>query len=160
MVVRTVILAVQSRQCCSSRKSCLKKIKCHLILFKSYGHWLYLLGSPRPFRQIERNVSSYLYSVVILSITVIAYPSPGTKGFSWSKEESAGWLPLLSNADLKISSSALQSNLTLMNISRGDFGLYRVTVTNTIGSYEQHIFLSEEKGMFNLPQILQIIYYV
>ncbi|XP_053409330.1 uncharacterized protein LOC123561312 isoform X2 [Mercenaria mercenaria] len=105
---------------------------------------LYVLGSPRPRRQILRNITSPLYVPVTLTLNAIAYPEPGPKGFSWYKENKKGWIPLLSNEDLHVSSSGLQTSLTIMNVSRAHFGQYRVTVENSIGTYDQYLFLSGE----------------
>ncbi|XP_045209522.2 uncharacterized protein LOC123561312 isoform X1 [Mercenaria mercenaria] len=100
--------------------------------------------SPRPRRQILRNITSPLYVPVTLTLNAIAYPEPGPKGFSWYKENKKGWIPLLSNEDLHVSSSGLQTSLTIMNVSRAHFGQYRVTVENSIGTYDQYLFLSGE----------------
>ncbi|XP_053372493.1 carcinoembryonic antigen-related cell adhesion molecule 2-like [Mercenaria mercenaria] len=105
--------------------------------------------APRPLRQIKQNITSSLNVPVRLSFTAIAYPEPGPAGFAWHKENAMRWMPLLSNEDLEISSLDLQTNLTILNVSRQDFGQYRVTVTNDIGRYEQFIFLKEE-GSYDL----------
>lgn len=107
-----------------------------------------ILGSPRPRRQVEGNVTTELHSSLTLSFSAIAYPEPGPKGFAWYKEAGVGWFPLLSNEDLRISSSGLQSNLTPLNVSRGDYGHYKVIVTNIIATYVQHLFMFEKMGTF------------
>ncbi|XP_053388680.1 hemicentin-1-like [Mercenaria mercenaria] len=104
---------------------------------------LFVNCSPRPLHQIRQNITSALYVPVTLSFTALAYPQPGTKGFAWFKENGDTWAPVLSNADLHISSSVSQSNLTILNVSRADYGRYRLTVTNDLGNYVQYLFLEE-----------------
>ncbi|XP_060569027.1 disorganized muscle protein 1-like [Ruditapes philippinarum] len=99
--------------------------------------------SPRPLYQRRQTFSSALHTQALLSFTALAYPEPGTNGFVWHKQHSSTWIPLLSNADLRISTSGLQTNLTITNVSKSDFGHYKVTVTNEIGKYEQHLYLTE-----------------
>ena len=77
----------------------------------------------------------------MINFTVLAYPEPGTNGFVWDKQNSFTWIPLLSNVDLLIFSSGLQTTLTINNVSISDYGHYRITVTNEIGKYEQYMFL-------------------
>ncbi|XP_053398031.1 uncharacterized protein LOC128556554 [Mercenaria mercenaria] len=100
--------------------------------------------APRPQRQLKHNITSSLNVPVRLSFTAIAYPEPGPTGFLWHKEEARRWIPLLSNDDLQISSSGLQTNLTILNVSQQNFGQYRLTVMNDIGKYEQYMFLEEK----------------
>jgi hypothetical protein len=82
-----------------------------------------------------------MYVSVTLSFTALAYPEPGPKGFLWHKEDGIDWIPLLSNSDVQISSSGLQSNITIFNVSLSDYGTYRLTVTNEVGIYKQMISL-------------------
>ncbi|XP_060560760.1 uncharacterized protein LOC132720618 [Ruditapes philippinarum] len=105
---------------------------------------LFVECSPRPVRQVLHNITSQVGESVTLSFMVIAYPKPGPKGFSWSMEDRLNWVSLLSNEDLQISSSDLETNLTISNVSREQFGKYRVTTINRIGSYDQILFLSEK----------------
>ncbi|XP_060599966.1 uncharacterized protein LOC132753501 isoform X2 [Ruditapes philippinarum] len=92
---------------------------------------------------MKTNFTSVLYDTATLNFTALAYPEPGMNGFVWHKQNSFTWIPLLSNADVVILSSGLHTRLTIKNVSRSDFGHYRVTVTNEIGKYEQYIFLTE-----------------
>jgi hypothetical protein len=109
----------------------------------------YFSGSPRPLYQRRQTFSSALHTQALLSFTALANPEPGTNGFVWHKQHSSTWIPLLSNADLRISTSSLQTNLTITNVSKSDFGHYKVTVTNEIGKYEQHLYLTENgRSMF------------
>ncbi|XP_053389839.1 contactin-4-like [Mercenaria mercenaria] len=105
---------------------------------------LFVRCSPRPLHQFKRNITSTLHTPVTLSFTTLAYPEPGPSGFSWHKEDGVRWTPLMSNADLKISSSGLQTNLTLLNVSQSNYGQYRVTVVNGLGSFEQYMYLKPE----------------
>ncbi|XP_053374044.1 hemicentin-1-like [Mercenaria mercenaria] len=105
---------------------------------------LFVNCSPRPLHQMRQNITSARFVPVTLSFTALAYPQPGTKGFVWFKEHGENWSPVLSNADLHISSSATESNLTISNVSKADFGRYRLTVTNDLGSYVQYLFLEED----------------
>ncbi|XP_060599967.1 uncharacterized protein LOC132753501 isoform X3 [Ruditapes philippinarum] len=104
---------------------------------------LHIKCSPRPLHQMKTNFTSVLYDTATLNFTALAYPEPGMNGFVWHKQNSFTWIPLLSNADVVILSSGLHTRLTIKNVSRSDFGHYRVTVTNEIGKYEQYIFLTE-----------------
>ncbi|XP_053396503.1 hemicentin-1-like isoform X2 [Mercenaria mercenaria] len=102
--------------------------------------------APRPQRQLNYNITSSLNVPARLSFTAIAYHEPGPTGFLWHKEEARKWIPLLSNDDLQMSSSGLQTNLTILNVSHQNFGQYRLTVMNDIGKYEQYMFLEEKGG--------------
>ncbi|XP_053384685.1 uncharacterized protein LOC128550197 [Mercenaria mercenaria] len=79
-----------------------------------------------------------------MRFTALAYPEPGRNGFVWHKENGSTWVQLLSNTDLLISSSELQTDLIIKNMSKTDYGHYRVTITNEIGKYEYHMFLTVE----------------
>ncbi|XP_060558577.1 uncharacterized protein LOC132718855 [Ruditapes philippinarum] len=107
--------------------------------------------SPRSNQQIKQNFTSSMYSMSTLSFTAIAYPEPGPKGFVWHKENSLRWEKLLSNTDIQISSSLLQSNLTIRNVTSSDYGHYRVTVTNDIDSFTQHLYLVETDNSKRSP---------
>ncbi|XP_060606435.1 uncharacterized protein LOC132758755 [Ruditapes philippinarum] len=100
--------------------------------------------SPRPVRQVLHNITSEVGKSVTLSFMVIAYPKPGPKGFTWFMEDRLNWISLLSNEDLQISSSGLETNLTISNVSLEHYGKYRVTTVNRIGVYDQILFLSEK----------------
>lgn len=93
---------------------------------------------------MKNNITSSTNVPVTLSFSVLAYPNPGPKGFSWYKEDNEEWRPILANADLHITSSSLQSNLTILNVTQADFVRYRITVTNSMGSYDQEFLLSEK----------------
>ncbi|XP_053384649.1 uncharacterized protein LOC123535998 [Mercenaria mercenaria] len=105
---------------------------------------LYVRCSPRPLRKSRREFPSSLNVPVLMRFTALAYPEPGRNGFVWHKENGSTWVQLLSNTDLLISSSELQTDLIIKNMSKTDYGHYRVTVTNEIGKYEQHMFLTVE----------------
>jgi hypothetical protein len=81
---------------------------------------------------------------VILSFTALAYPNPGAKGFSWHKENGNDWTQVLANKDLLISSTAFQSNLTIPNVTKMDYGRYRLTIKNDLGTYVQYFGLTEK----------------
>ncbi|XP_060590364.1 uncharacterized protein LOC132745450 [Ruditapes philippinarum] len=98
---------------------------------------LFVKCAPRPLQK----VTSPMYVPVTLSFTTLAYPEPGPKGFLWYKENGTDWIPLLSNSDVQISSSGLQSNITIFNVSLSDYGTYRLTVTNEVGINKQMIRL-------------------
>lgn len=104
---------------------------------------LYVKCSPRPLYRIDENVTSQLHVPATLKFTALAYPEPGSKGFSWHKENGVEWMPVLSNVDLQITSSSVQTNMTILDVSRSDYGRYRLTVTNVIDSYVQYFVLSE-----------------
>ncbi|XP_060586014.1 uncharacterized protein LOC132741775 isoform X2 [Ruditapes philippinarum] len=99
--------------------------------------------APRPLFRIDQNISSILHVQAMLSFTTLAYPYPGLKGFSWQKENDANWAQVLTNRDFLITSTALQSNLTILNITKTDFGRYRLIVNNSIGTFIQHFNLAE-----------------
>ncbi|XP_060551552.1 limbic system-associated membrane protein-like, partial [Ruditapes philippinarum] len=105
--------------------------------------------SPRPIRQVLHNITSQIGSSTSLTFKVIAYPEPGPKGFKWFIEDRLNWIALLSNEDFQISSSGLETNLTISNASREHYGKYRVSAVNKIGSYDQIFFLSEKDSRSN-----------
>ncbi|XP_045172593.2 uncharacterized protein LOC123534418 isoform X2 [Mercenaria mercenaria] len=105
---------------------------------------LFVRCSPRPLHQIKKNKTSSLYVPTTLTFTTIAYPVPGPTGFLWHKENGLLWMPLLSSNDLLVSSSGSQSHLTILNVSQSDYGRYKVTATNDVGSYVQYLFLLRE----------------
>jgi hypothetical protein len=109
----------------------------------SLNHFILIPGSPRSNQHIKHNFTSEMYIPSTLSFTAIAYPEPGPTGFIWHKEKGMLWEKLLSNTDIQISSSSLQSNLTIWNVTTSDYGHYRVTVTNEIDSFTQHLYLVE-----------------
>ncbi|XP_060580488.1 CD166 antigen-like, partial [Ruditapes philippinarum] len=102
---------------------------------------LFVRCSPRPLRKTEENITSLLGTPVKLTFVALAYPEPGPDGFTWFKEIGSRWTQVLSNEDYKLSSSGLESNLTIISVSKIDYGQYRVSVENSIGSYNQYIFL-------------------
>ncbi|XP_060580489.1 peroxidasin homolog [Ruditapes philippinarum] len=102
---------------------------------------LFVRCSPRSLRKTQENITSLLGTPVTLTFVALAYPEPGPNGFTWFKEIGSRWTQVLSNEDYKISSSGLESNLTILSVSKADFGQYRVSVENSIGSYNQYIFL-------------------
>ncbi|XP_060558576.1 uncharacterized protein LOC132718853 [Ruditapes philippinarum] len=112
---------------------------------------IFVRCSPHSNQQIKQNFTSEMYIPSTLSFTTIAYPEPGPTGFIWHKEKGMLWEKLLSNTDIQISSSLLQSNLTIWNVTASDYGHYRVTVTNEIDSFTQHLFLVEKDNSKRSP---------
>jgi hypothetical protein len=114
-------------------------------IFKVYisKKYLLFLGSPRPLHRINQNISSLPTMQVILSFTALAYPNPGAKGFLWHKENGNDWTQVLANKDLLISSTDLQSNLTIQYVTKIDYGRYRLTIKNVLGIYVQYFSLTE-----------------
>jgi hypothetical protein len=94
----------------------------------------------------------------MMSFTALAYPNPGSKGFSWQKENGANWTPVLANRDLLITSTALQSNLTILNITKTDYGRYRLIVNNSIGTFIQHFNLAETISDEGSVQFISSLY--
>jgi hypothetical protein len=79
-----------------------------------------------------------------MSFTALAYPYPGANGFFWQKRNDPNWTPVLANRDLLILSTAQQSFLTILNITNTNYGQYKLTVNNSLGTYIQHYNLKEK----------------
>ena len=90
------------------------------------------------------NYTSPLHSGVTLIFTTWAYPEPGKRGFTWHKKNRFAWTRLLGNTHLHIQSSGQKSTLTIQNVTRSDYGYYRVTATNDVGTYDQYMELLEK----------------
>jgi hypothetical protein len=116
-------------------------------------------GKPRksPFHRFPSGdiVGSATFATVTLNFTTLAYPIPPVSGYVWSRqtnEAMSNWTNITSSdTSLVISTLGLQSNLTIKNVTRFDFGLYRIMVENEIGSFEY---------IFNLAAASKYIKYI
>lgn len=99
---------------------------------------------PSPFVKLEENVTSALHEPAVLTFTALAYPTPGQDDFRWYRLLNSTWLLLLDNEQFRIFTSNLQSNLSILNVNHTYFGMYKLEVKNSIGTYKQHFYLSHE----------------
>ncbi|XP_060599472.1 hemicentin-1-like, partial [Ruditapes philippinarum] len=101
--------------------------------------------SPRPVRKIQEKLTVTLNAPVTLTFQALAHPEPGPKGFAWYNFRETRWLQILTNEDFHISSSGLETNLTIFSVSQNDYGQYRVTTMNSIGTYNQYFSLLQQE---------------
>ncbi|XP_060599665.1 carcinoembryonic antigen-related cell adhesion molecule 5-like, partial [Ruditapes philippinarum] len=101
--------------------------------------------SPRPVRKIQEKLTVPLDAPVTLTFQALAHPEPGPKGFAWYNFRDTRWLQILTNEDFQISSSGLETNLTIFSVSQNDYGQYRVTTINSIGTYNQYFSLLQQE---------------
>ncbi|KAH3690941.1 hypothetical protein DPMN_192765 [Dreissena polymorpha] len=76
----------------------------------------------------------------VLTFTIKAYPEPSVINFTWFKGVSDRW-DILSHDykhyKISVSQDGLQTELTINNVQKDDFGTYRVNVSNTISSVSE-----------------------
>jgi hypothetical protein len=90
------------------------------------------------------NVTSQQNKPAVFSFTALAHPVPAKNDFQWFRKANGQWLPLLNDAAFKTDTIGLQSNLTILTVNRTLFGMYRLTVKNSIGDFEQTFHLVPE----------------
>ena len=92
-----------------------------------------------------------------MTFEVLAYPDPGPGGFTWYKQRGTEWLQILSNEDFQIISHELVTRFTILNVSGSDYGQYRVTAENVVGSCHQYFHLLQQGRLYY--DLLHSIYY-
>ncbi|XP_052244411.1 nephrin-like isoform X1 [Dreissena polymorpha] len=94
----------------------------------------------------------------VLTFTIKAYPEPSITDVTWSKGVSGGW-DILSNDNhytISVSVDGLQTELIINSIQKNDFGIYRVNVSNKIGSTSE-VFTLQSKAAPENPQGVNVV---
>ncbi|XP_053372923.1 protein turtle-like [Mercenaria mercenaria] len=104
---------------------------------------LFVTCSPRPspFITLKQHVTSAQHKPAVLSFTTLAYPEPNKDDFKWYRFSSKEWQLLSNSGEFQIETSNLQTNLTLKNVNRTYYGMYKLNITNEFGSYQQKYYL-------------------
>ncbi|WAR06012.1 HMCN1-like protein [Mya arenaria] len=86
-----------------------------------------------PGEDIQLTFVARHHEQVTLTYTVFAYPVPHPSQFVWKRCKTT--CPHLSNfpGKYEIKTSELSSNLTILDIETGDYGVYSISVSNGIG---------------------------
>lgn len=109
------------------------------------------LGSPQPAEERYSIVIAKLGSEAILTLKVVAYPSP--THYVWYRNTSAVWQTLVNSTAMRITQGSLQYNLTIHSVKTEDYGEYKLIVANGIGESLNYIFILKLTG-----KILIILY--
>jgi hypothetical protein len=94
------------------------------------------------------NVTSQQNKSAVFSFTALAHPVPSENDFQWFRKANGQWHSLLNDAAFKTDTIGLQSNLTILTVNRTLFGMYKLTVKNSIGDFEQTFHLVLEGKNF------------
>ncbi|WAR05849.1 NCAM2-like protein, partial [Mya arenaria] len=86
-----------------------------------------------PGEDLQLTFAARHHEQVTLKYTVFAYPVPNSSQFVWKRCKPT--CAQLSNhpGKYEIKTTGLSSNLTVLNIDTGDYGVYSITVSNGIG---------------------------
>ncbi|XP_045163794.2 neural cell adhesion molecule 2-like [Mercenaria mercenaria] len=106
---------------------------------------LHVTCSPRPDASVQLNtvITTTENVPVVLSFTAIAYPTHINA--VWTKLVRTSWITVNESEDISIYQSGLKFELFIQDISKSDFGQYKLRIYNTVGSYEQ-LFSVEPLG--------------
>ncbi|XP_052804103.1 nephrin-like isoform X2 [Mya arenaria] len=81
-------------------------------------------------------------STAILSLVIVAYPVPNSNDFVWEMYNGSYWDVIESTPERQILvRDGLQSDVIIYRVTDSDFGLYRVTVSNEIGTQQWNFTL-------------------
>ncbi|XP_052219081.1 nephrin-like isoform X2 [Dreissena polymorpha] len=112
-----------------------------------------------PFAPPVTTLRRALNDTAVLTFTIKAYPEPSVTNFTWFKGVSDGW-DILSHDykhyKISVSQDGLQTELTINNVQKDDFGTYRVDVSNTIGSVSE-VFTLQAQTQPESPQEVNVV---
>ncbi|XP_053379922.1 nephrin-like isoform X3 [Mercenaria mercenaria] len=100
---------------------------------------------PSPTVKVRDRIFSSEQVPVTLSFTALAYPVPDISGYKWRRYNGSVWISLAVNDNIIINTSGLQSNLTILEVARTDYGMYRLDIENSIGIFEQMFTVGPEE---------------
>jgi hypothetical protein len=98
-----------------------------------------------PYLQIKTAIRTAEHNSVVFTFKTVAYPKPSKEDFYWFRWYNNEWKPLKNNKTFQIDTEALESNLTVYNVNKTVYGIYKLIVKNTIGQYEQMFLLQPEE---------------
>jgi hypothetical protein len=87
------------------------------------------------FAEIDTSISLYL--------TALSYPKPNS--VLWRKFDGKSWINVNESNNIRIYQSNLDFGMTIIRISKADFGEYKLFIANAVGSYI-HNFYVEYSG--------------
>ncbi|XP_053373249.1 nephrin-like isoform X3 [Mercenaria mercenaria] len=102
--------------------------------------------SPRPSPSVtlKQNVTSAQHIPAVLTFTTLAYPDPNNDAFKWYRFDSNDWQLLSNSGEFQIETSNPQTNLTVKEVNRTYYGMYKLEISNSIGNYSQIFYLEAE----------------
>ncbi|WAR05850.1 HMCN2-like protein [Mya arenaria] len=122
---------------------------------------LFVTCTPRrpPGEDIKLNFTARQHENATLHYTVFAYPVPSPSQFVWKRCLSSTKCTNLSNLSTKteIITIGLSSNLTILNIDKDDYGLYRISIDNGIGEELVEVMYLQPAGPPDSPTDFYVI---
>ncbi|XP_060557559.1 neural cell adhesion molecule 1-like [Ruditapes philippinarum] len=100
---------------------------------------------PSPYLQIKTSFWIAEYHSAVFSFKKVAYPKPSKEDFHWFRWYDNEWKPLKNNHAFQIDTVDLESNLTVYNVNKTVYGIYKLMVKNIMGQYEQMFLLQPEE---------------
>ncbi|XP_060581444.1 receptor-type tyrosine-protein phosphatase epsilon-like [Ruditapes philippinarum] len=99
--------------------------------------FVFINCSPRidPKYPVKESVAVSLNEPVLLSLSALAYPIP--TDVSWQKHNGYVWTDVIVTNSITIRRSHLNYSLIIDSIQEENFGMYKLTIANEKGSYEQ-----------------------
>ncbi|XP_045161961.2 hemicentin-1-like isoform X2 [Mercenaria mercenaria] len=97
---------------------------------------------PSPTVRIRDKIYTTTHVTATLSFTALAYPVPYQSSFIWQRKIGLMWSTLANSTQIKIIRSGLLTNLTIVNVTKSDFGKYRLSIENAVGIFEQIFYIA------------------
>jgi hypothetical protein len=117
--------------------------------------YFFFSGYPRPLTPVKENVISALRYQTSFSFKGLAYPIPI---FTWFRKQGTTWKKLSNNTHLSISITGVDTNLTINNVSRSDYGEYQLKIENEIDIFIQDYTLIPEGNTIGFINILRLTF--
>ena len=113
-------------------------------------------GSPRLASETDSSVFAQENTTAVLSLTVRAYPIPSL--YKWYKSGLNGWKELINTPSTHMTHASLQLslaqfNLILRNVKLEDYGEYKLTVNNSIGTPLNFTFVLQKHGKLFIKKL-------
>ena len=126
-----------------------------MICHRQYQNSNLIPGSPRPEYDTDPAVVARQGTSAVLSLSILAYPAPPSH--AWHRLVNGEWVLVRNAPNFLLTSSSLQYNLTVMNVTRQLYGSYNLTLANGIGAPLKFTFSLQNKGTyaFNSFTIMQ-----
>ncbi|XP_060558738.1 protein turtle-like [Ruditapes philippinarum] len=102
---------------------------------------LFVRCYPRPLVTVKENVTSALRVKSLFSFKGLAYPTPT---FTWLRKQGTTWKELSNNTLVSISTTGVNTSLTIKNVSQSDYGEYQLKIENEIDMFIQNYTLIPE----------------
>ncbi|WAR05465.1 NPHN-like protein [Mya arenaria] len=118
-------------------------------------------STPRrpPGMDIKLNFTARQHENTKLQYTVFAFPVPSPSQFVWKRCSSSIICSNLSNLSGKteVTTSGLSSNLTILDIDKDDYGMYRISIDNGIGKVLVEEMYLQPAGPPDSPRGFKVI---